>query len=94
MKIIFQEWDDLKDESNNFLKVTVSGDPENCTLEFEGEGNPMFKENLIKGVDFYSTIKLEDPESKGHFNPKKLSHWKLLPIIFNNAYFSARMEDE
>lgn len=93
MKVIFEEPTD--DGFQDILTVTVSGDPENVSLEFSNEvGNQEgLKKMLLTGVGHYARLEDKFPESEGVFDAKKLEHWKNIRLICHSQYLDSRVEE-
>ncbi len=98
MKIQFNSLITKTGEIEPCMTVSVSGDPENCTLEFSDEDGTLssFKKNLLAKPDepgkaYYSEIEIRIPGSAGHFDSSKLEHWKLAEDIWRGTYFHANI---
>jgi hypothetical protein len=93
MKVIFEE--PTEDGFQDVLTVTVSGDPEDVTLEFSNEvGNQEpLKNSLLTDKAFYARLETKLPDSDGMFNAKKLEHWRNIRCICHSQYLDSRIEE-
>jgi hypothetical protein len=88
MLVSFYGWDNAKDEQETYLVVKVTGPEEGCTAVVQtatASGQRMFAK-LVAGDEWFSQLDIDDPPSKGYFDPAKRKHWRLLAIIFRSVY--------